>query len=253
MSRVIVITSGKGGVGKTTVAANLGLRLAAFGAGVALVDADIGLNNLDVQLTLEHKVVFDLGDVIERRCKLHQALVKDERADALYVLPSAKVDADKITARQFCAVVSELGEIFDFVIIDCPAGIEDGFHRAVAPASEAIIVTTPHVSAVRDADKVLGLLTTYKIKNVWLAVNRLRGDMIADGRQMSAQDISRLLRAPLCAAVPEDDEITVNGVGGANEAYAMFANFMLGKSKEIFNPQAKKLGAFRNFLRKIVG
>jgi len=258
MGRIIVITSGKGGVGKTTVTANIGLKLAAEGAGVVLVDADIGLNNLDVSLSLEHKVVFDLGDVAERRCKIHQALIKDERADTLYLLPSAKTDGEKITSRQFAAIINELSGIFNFVIIDCPAGIDEGFHRAVVAANEAIVVTTPHVSAVRDADKVLSLLTTYKLKRTLLAVNRIRGDMTADGRMMTAEDISALLRTPLCAALPEDDNITINGTpissgspSSASKAYTMFANFILGKSDEIYNPEKRKLGVIGNLLRNL--
>ena len=192
MGRKIVVTSGKGGVGKTTLTASLGIAIAETGKKVVLVDADIGLNNLDVVLAVENKVVYDVLDVISGKCRLKQALIQDVDNPTLYVLPSAKIqDSPLITACSFRNVVDALALNFDFVIIDCPAGIDNGFHRAVSAATEAIVVTTPHISAVRDADKVLSILSGYCLMSVGLVVNRVRGDMVSKGEMMSAGDSAR--------------------------------------------------------------
>ena len=185
MARVIVVTSGKGGVGKTTVTAGLGRALATKGKRVVLMDADLGLNNLDVVMDAESRVVYDILDVVENRCRPRQALVEDLVAPGLFIMPGASYDdGDKISGQNLRAIVNSLSQSFDYIFIDCPAGIEVGFHRAVSAADEALVVTTPHVSALRDADKVVAIIKSYKIK-ASLVVNRARGDMILGQEQLS--------------------------------------------------------------------
>jgi|AGTN01.1.fsa_nt_gi septum site-determining protein MinD len=255
MGRRIVITSGKGGVGKTTLTANLGLMLAGKGSAVALVDADIGLNNLDVALGLENKVVYDLGDVVFGRCRLKQALVRGE-AENLWLLPSAKINSERIKAADFAPVIAELEKISDFVLIDCPAGIEAGFHRAVASAREAIVVVTPHIGSVRDADKVVNLLSSYNLESVSLAVNRIRGDLVVKGSTPGAADLSKLLRIRLSGAIPEDDGISINGAVefGAGErikkAYKMFAENVANEGGPVYDCERAYKGFFSNLLRR---
>lgn len=258
MGRIIVITSGKGGVGKTTVTASLGSMLAAVGQRVALIDADIGLNNLDVALGIENRVVYDILDVVSAKCRVKQALVQDAYYNTLYILPSSKLsDSPALSTLTFKNVVNGLAASFDYVIIDCPAGIDSGFHRAVSAAEEAIVVTTPHASAIRDADKVLNLLTGYDLKSVGLVVNRIRGDMVARGDMMSAGDITRLLRTPPVGVVPEDDNITLySGVGRvprdtpSNKAFAMMAATVHSGQLRIYDYMASQRGIFAGLKRK---
>jgi len=206
-SRVFVITSGKGGVGKTTTTANLGGALARLGYEVALVDADIGLRNLDLVLGLEKRIVFDLVEVIEGRCQLRQALIKDKRFESLSVLPAAQTrEKDAVNEEQMAAVVDELAQMADYVLIDCPAGIEAGFRNAVAGAAEAIIVTTPEVSAIRDADRVIGTLTERQLP-VRLIINRVRPEMVRTGDMLTIDDVCEILSAELLGIVPDDEEI----------------------------------------------
>lgn len=251
MSRRIVITSGKGGVGKTTLCACLGAALSSSAA-VVLIDADLGLNNLDVALGVENKVVYDIGDVADGKCRLKQALVS--AGDNLFLLPSAKINGDRIKTQEFSSIVAELAINYDYVIIDCPAGIDSGFHRAVSAAREAVVVTTPHISAVRDADKVLSLLSTYDLDRVSLAVNRVRGDMAAKGAMMGARDIAGLLRVQLIASLPEDDSISVNGTADINardrtqKAYKMFAEFIKNGTGEVFDCEK----GYRGFFYKLI-
>ena len=182
MSEVIVITSGKGGVGKTTTTANVGTGLAKEGKKVVLIDTDIGLRNLDVVMGLENRIVYNLVDVIEGNCRLKQALIKDKRYPNLFLLPSAQTrDKDAVTPEQMVALTAELKEEFDYILLDCPAGIEQGFKNAIAGADRSIVVTTPEVSAVRDADRIIGLLEANEIGTIELVVNRLRPDMVRRG------------------------------------------------------------------------
>lgn len=204
--RRIVITSGKGGVGKTTVTATLGRKLALMGYKVVLVDGDVGLNNLDVVTAIERRVVYDMSDVLAGKCRAFQALVADTESP-MRILPSSK-DSTLLTAQAFRDIVDGFHE-FDFVIIDCPAGIEHGFHRAIAAADEAIVVTTPSASAIRDADKVIGLLAGYRLQDVSLVVNRVRADMVARGEMIGASEIGSLLHTPPIGVIPEDDAITL--------------------------------------------
>ena len=206
-ARRIVVTSGKGGVGKTTTTANIGAALAMRGKRVVLVDADIGLRNLDLVLGLEKRIVFDLVEVAEGRCQLRQALIKDKRFESLAILPAAQTrDKDAITESQFEAIVAQAAENADYVLIDCPAGIEGGFRNAVAGAKEAIIVTTPEVSAIRDADRVVGKLND-RGRPMRLIVNRLRPDMVKSGDMLSVEDVCEVLALELLGIVPDDEEI----------------------------------------------
>lgn len=211
--RVIVITSGKGGVGKTTATANIGVALANTGVSVALVDMDIGLRNLDILMGLENRVVYNLVDVVEERCKLRQALVKDKHMPNLSLLPAAQTrDKTAVNAEQMKTLTNELKSMFDFVLIDSPAGIEGGFQNAVAGAEEAIIITTPEMSAVRDADRIIGLLEARKeeVKEYRLVVNRIRPQMVRTNDMMSVDDVLDILSVKLLGIVPEDEEIIVS-------------------------------------------
>ena len=186
MSEVIVITSGKGGVGKTTTTANIGIGLAKLGKKVLVIDTDLGLRNLDVVLGLENRIVYNLVDVIEGKCRPKQAIIKDKRFQDLYLLPSAQTkDKSSVSPEQMKKLTEDLREDYDFVLLDCPAGIEQGFQNAIAGADKAIVVTTPEVSSIRDADRIIGLLEASGIRDNQLVINRLRVDMVKKGDMMS--------------------------------------------------------------------
>ncbi len=266
--RVIVVTSGKGGVGKTTASANIGVALAASGSSVCLVDMDIGLRNLDILMGLENRVVYNLVDVVEERCKLKQALVKDKKLPQLNLLPAAQTrDKTAVNADQMKVLCEELKNTFDFVIVDSPAGIESGFQNAVAGASEAIIVTTPEMSAVRDADRIIGLLEARKdeISDYKLILNRIRPHMVKNNDMMSVDDVLEILSVKLLGVVPDDDDIIISTnkgepIAGSNNTRSGLAfrniarrlkgdevpfmdltdtnNNWVGKIMKIFNPQA---------------
>lgn len=202
---IFVVTSGKGGVGKTTTTANLGVALARLGKQVALVDADIGLRNLDLVLGLEKRIVYDVVDLAEGRCQPRQALIKDKRLPGLFLMPAAQTkDKESVSESQMARVVHTLGADFDAVLIDCPAGIEHGFRNAVAGADEAIVVTMPEVSAIRDADRVIGMLGTRRAR---LVVNRVRPDMVRTGDMLSVDDVAQILSREVLGVVPDDEEI----------------------------------------------
>ena len=210
-ARVIVITSGKGGVGKTTTTANIGASLAEKGHKVLLIDTDIGLRNLDVVMGLENRIVYDLIDVIEERCRISQALIKDKRCPNLVLLPAAQIrDKNDVNADQMKELISSLKDSFDYIWIDCPAGIEQGFKNAIAAANEAIVVTTPEVSATRDADRIIGLLEAAGIKNPRLVINRLRIDMVKDKNMLSVEDILDILAVKLLGVVPDDENVVIS-------------------------------------------
>lgn len=259
MARKIVITSGKGGVGKTTICANLGARLATLGFRVCLMDVDIGLNNLDVVMGIEKRVMFDIVDVIEGRCRPKQALVQDRRIQSLYVMPSAhKYSTSIVTGEKIKEVVSALDGNFDYILIDCPAGVEAGFHRAVYCASEAIVVVTPHISSVRDADKVLSILSGYDLIHKSIVVNRIRGDLVLSGEMLSADEIVRALKTPLLGVIPEDDDITalstVGGLAGASisgRAFTILCENLHEGTKKIYDYTMKYRGLFGNFRRNL--
>ncbi len=196
-ARRIVVTSGKGGVGKTTTTANVGAALAKRGHRVTLIDADIGLRNLDLVLGVEKRIVFDLVEVVEGRCQLRQALIRDKRFETLAILPAAQTrDKDAVTEQQMARVVEDVAAMCDFVLVDSPAGIEHGFRNAVASATEAIVVTTPEVSSIRDADRVIGKLVERQLP-IRLIVNRIRTDMVRSGDMMSVDDVCEILSSEL--------------------------------------------------------
>ena len=210
-ARVIVITSGKGGVGKTTTTANIGAALADKGHKVLLIDTDIGLRNLDVVMGLENRIVYDLIDVIEGRCRVSQALIKDKRCPNLVLLPAAQIrDKNDVNTDQMKELIHSLKESFDYILIDCPAGIEQGFKNAIAAADEAIVVTTPEVSATRDADRIIGLLEAAGIKSPRIVVNRLRIDMVKEKNMLSVEDILDILAVKLLGVVPDDETVVIS-------------------------------------------
>lgn len=218
--KVFVVTSGKGGVGKTTVTANLGAGLALLGYRTALVDADTGLRNLDVALGLENRVVYDAVDVVRGRCSLQQALVKDKRLENLYLLPAAqREDKTAVSVDDMRGICSDLKKKFDYVLVDSPAGIEHGFRAAAAAAERAIIVTTPDVAAVRDADRVVQLLALGGHPKPWLVVNRVRPRLARSGDALSVEDVLEILRVDFLGAVPEDEAVIVGGNRGVAAAY----------------------------------
>ena len=211
MSEVIVITSGKGGVGKTTTTANVGTGLAQLNKKVVLIDTDIGLRNLDVVMGLENRIVYNLVDVVEGNCRVEQALIKDKKYPNLCLLPSAQTrDKTSVSPEQMKKLVDELKEEFDYILLDCPAGIEQGFKNAISAADRALVVTTPEVSAIRDADRIIGLLEANEIKKINLIVNRIRMDMVKRGDMMSIEDVVEILAIDLIGAVPDDENIVVS-------------------------------------------
>ncbi len=236
---VITITSGKGGVGKTTTTANLGMALAQLGKRVAVVDADIGLRNLDVILGLENRVVYDLVDVVEGACRLQQALVKDKRVDGLYLLPAAQTrDKSAVNPAQMSALCRQLRQDFDMILIDSPAGIEQGFRNAVVPADRVIVVTTPEVAAVRDADRVIGLLEAEGKNDVMLLLNRVNTQMVRRGDMMSVEDVLEILAIRLIGVVPEDSSILISSNRGA---------------PVVLDGRSPTAVAFQNIARRLLG
>jgi len=237
MARRIVVTSGKGGVGKTTTTANLGAALAMRGKRVVLVDADIGLRNLDLVLGLEKRIVFDLVEVVEGRCQLRQALIRDKRfGESLAILPAAQTrDKTAVSENQFAKVLDDLAEMCDYVIVDCPAGIEHGFRNAIAGVREAIVVTTPEVSAIRDADRVIGKLNERGLP-MRLIINRIRPEMVRSGDMLSVEDVCEILSAELLGIVPDDEDVIDTTNRG--EPIALNADSRLGA---IFEKIARRL------------
>ncbi len=219
-SRIITITSGKGGVGKTTATANLGVALARRGQRVVCVDADIGLRNLDVVMGLENRIVYDLVDVVEGRAKLRQALIRDKRLPELALLPAAQTrDKTSVKEAQMVKLAEDLRKEFDFVLIDSPAGIEHGFKNAVAPAEEVLIVTTPEVSAVRDADRIIGLVEAAEKPTPRLIINRMRPAMVKRGEMLDTKDVLEVLAIELIGIVPEDESIITSTNKGQPVAF----------------------------------
>ena len=258
MSEVIVITSGKGGVGKTTTAANIGIGLAQLGKKVVMVDTDIGLRNLDVVLGLENRIVYNLVDVVEGNCRMKQALIRDKRYEQLYLLPSAQTrDKTSVTPEQMKKLCEELKQNFEFVLLDCPAGIEQGFANAVAGANKAIVVTTPEVSAIRDADRIIGLLEAQDLRDISLVINRIRPDMVKRGEMMSVDDVQEILAVPLLGILPDDEQVVIatnqgEAIAGsgskAGEAFSNISRRILGESVPYLELDSKK-----GFFQRVFG
>ena len=240
MSEVIVITSGKGGVGKTTTTANIGTGLAKLGKKVVMIDTDIGLRNLDVVMGLENRIVYNLVDVVEGNCRLKQALIKDKRYSNLFLLPSAQTrDKSAVSPEQMRKLVDELRKDFDYILLDCPAGIEQGFKNA-----------TPEVSAIRDADRIIGLLEAEELKKIELVINRIRMDMVKRGDMMSVEDVVDILAIDLIGVVPDDESIVIATnegeplVGSDTQAGKAFANIchrVLGEEVPIMEFEAESI------------
>ncbi len=229
MGEVIVITSGKGGVGKTTTTANLAVALAKMGKSVVAVDADIGLRNLDVVMGLENRIVYHLVDVVEGNCKLQQALVKDKKIEGLYLLPAAQTRTkEAVTAEQMIDLCNQLRQRFDFVLVDSPAGIESGFRNASAGADRALVVTTPEVSAVRDADRIIGLLESMGKDAPLLVLNRVRPQMVERGDMLDVTDVLDILSIELIGLIPEDENVIVSTNKG--EPLAVEGNTPAGRA-----------------------
>lgn len=239
MGEAIVITSGKGGVGKTTTTANVGTSLALMEKKVCLIDTDIGLRNLDVVMGLENRIIYDIVDVIQERCKLKQALIKDKRFDDLVLLPAAQTsDKSAVTTEGMKKIIAELKQDYDYIIIDCPAGIEQGFQNAVAGADKAIVVTTPEKASVRDADRIIGLLEKEEMDPPSLVINRIRSHMMKNGDMLDVDDVIQILSVDLIGIVIDDDEVIKASNQG--EPIALHPNTRAGIS-------------YRNIARRILG
>ncbi|MEW6244441.1 MAG: septum site-determining protein MinD [Bacillota bacterium] len=262
MGEALVITSGKGGVGKTTTTANVGAALAMLGHQVLLVDADIGLRNLDVVMGLEHRIVYDLVDVVEGLCKYRQAIIKDKRVDGLYLLPAAQTrDKTAVNPRQMRKLIGELKDEYEYILIDCPAGIEQGFRNAVAGADRAVIVTTPEVAAVRDADRIIGLLEAENLKSPQLIINRIRANMVRRGDMMDISDMIDILAIGLLGVVPEDEYIVtstnkgepavLNVASRAGQAYKNIAKRVKGEEVPLLPLESEE--SFFKRLFKVFG
>ncbi len=244
----IVITSGKGGVGKTTVTACLGIALASLGYRVALIDSDFGLNNLDVVLGVENKVVYDVADIIDNRCRVRQALV--ECAHNLYLLPSAHgYLGEKVTAQNIKLILKSLSVTFDYALVDCPAGIDAGFKRAVIACEKALVVTTPHLSALRDANKVINILMSYRFAPT-LVINRVRGDLLAEGKIPSPDEISAILKAEVDGIIPESDT-AIDPNGMKSKPFELLARRIVYGVGETIDPARRYRGLFGAIRRRM--
>lgn len=259
--RVIVVTSGKGGVGKTTAVANIGCGLASRGKKVALVDADIGLRNLDIVLGLENRIVYDIVHVIEGKCRLRQALIRDKRLQTLFLMPAAQSrDKEAVQPEQMKQLTRTLAQEFDYVVIDCPAGIERGFKNAIAGADEAVIVTTPEVSAVRDADRIVGLLEAQGVSGPRLVINRLRPEMVKRGDMLNVDDVIDILAIDLLGVVPDDESVitstnkgepvVLDGASRAGEAFRRIAARIDGEDVPFMSLEAE---GFWSRLKRFIG
>jgi septum site-determining protein MinD len=248
MVKAITITSGKGGVGKTTATANLSTALAMLGQRVVAIDADIGLRNLDIVMGLENRIVYDLVDVVEGRCRLRQAMIKDKRLSALYLIPAAQTrDKTAVSPADMVEVTRQLRAEFDFILVDSPAGIEQGFKNAVAGADEVYIVTTPEVSAVRDADRIVGLVEAEEKGEPRLIINRLNPALVRRGEMLSVEDVVEILAIPLLGIVPEDPHILISTNRGipavlenralAGQAFIQIARRILGEDVPVEVPE----------------
>lgn len=251
MARIIVVTSGKGGSGKTTLCANLGIALARKCLRVLLMDLDIGLNNLDVVMNVEDKVVYDLIDVVENRCRPSQAFIQDYAEPTLYVMPSCKVARRQVSCDAVKKVVNRVSDSFDYVLIDCPAGLDVGFRRAAATANEAIVVVTPHLSGVRDADKTIAELVALGI-DVNVVVNRVRGDLVAGGEMLSAFEVFSILGHTALGVIPENDDVNCNlNLYARRKAFEVLADNLHNGTFDMYDCVSHYKGLFGRWRRKI--
>jgi septum site-determining protein MinD len=261
--RVITVTSGKGGVGKTTTTANLGAALAVLGKSVVLVDADIGLRNLDIVLGLENRIVYDLVDVVEGTCRLRQAMIRDKRINNLYLIPAAQTrEKEAVSPDQMRELASELRQQFEFTLIDSPAGIEQGFRNSIAGADEVVVVTNPEVSSVRDADRIVGLVEAAELPVPRLIINRINPVLVRRGDMMSVDDVTEILSIPLLGLVPDDETIVTSTNRGepaalnprsqAGQAFRNIAERLNGRDIPLMALEEPKNGApWRRFLRAL--
>ena len=260
MAEVIVVTSGKGGVGKTTTTANVGAALALMNKRVALLDTDIGLRNLDLVLGLENRIVYDIVNVAEGVCRARQALIKDKRFQGLYLMPAAQSrDKDALTPSGMVSICKEISNDFDYILIDCPAGIEQGFKNAIAAANKAVVVTTPEVSSIRDADRLIGLLDANFIRDHRLIINKVRPDMVKRGDMLSINDIVEILSEDLLGVVPDDENVIIATNRGepavlennalACNAYFNIARRIIGENVPLMLFKKRK----ENFFQKLLG
>lgn len=249
MARKIVITSGKGGVGKTTIAAHLSAQLARKGFRVALCDADFGLNNVDVATGVEELITYDVVDVIEGRCRAKQALIKHPDHPNLFLLTSRSSPERYVSPQSLKIVLDAIASQFDFIFIDSPAGIEEGFHRAVATADEAIVVTTPHISAIRDADKAITVLKSYHLNEISFVLNMARGDLLLSGEHVGPKEIASLLKIPLLGIVPEEYEIYRGDIKQSHPSFRLLAENLFKEKKKYYDVTKKYSGFFGNVRR----
>ncbi|MGE5222907.1 MAG: septum site-determining protein MinD [Omnitrophica WOR_2 bacterium] len=238
-AKVITVTSGKGGVGKTTITANLAAALAAQGQKVICIDADIGLRNLDVVLGLENRIVYDIVDVVEGRCRLRQAMIRDKRLPELFLIPAAQTrDKSAVTPSDMVRLCDELRQEFDYILVDSPAGIERGFRNAIAPADIAVVITNPEVSAVRDADRIIGLIEAEEKGPARLVINRIKPEMVRRGEMLDTNDVLELLAIELIGIVPDDENVITSTNRG---------------TPIVLDGKSKAGQAFRNIARRIQG
>lgn len=237
--KVLTITSGKGGVGKTTTTANLAVALASGGAKVVCIDGDIGLRNLDVVMGLENRIVYDIVDVVEGRARTRQAMIKDKRLPELYLIPAAQTrDKNAVSPADMVKLCNDLRQDCDWILVDSPAGIERGFRNAVAPADQVLIVTNPEVSAVRDADRIVGLIEAEGKGPGYLIVNRVKPEMVKRGDMLSTDDVLDILRIPLIGVIPEDEVILVSSNRG---------------TPAVFDAKSRAGQAFRDIAQRLHG
>ena len=261
--KVVTVTSGKGGVGKTTATANLGISLASLGKSVVVIDADIGLRNLDVIMGLENRIVYDLVDIVEGRAKLRQAMIKHKRFEKLFLIPAAQTrDKMAVSPKDMVKLTDDLREEHDYILIDSPAGIERGFRNALEPADRVLIVTNPEVSAVRDADRIIGLIEAAEKGPGHLIINRLKPEMVKKGEMLSADDVFDILSLEIIGIIPEDEQVlsasnsgvpvTLNDKSRAGMAFLNVARRLVGEDVPFMNLDEES-GLFRRLMRFIDG
>lgn len=257
MAKKIVITSGKGGVGKTTITANVGRALANLGARVLMVDVDFGLNNLEVVMGVENKIVYNITDVLDGRCRIRQALVEDNYRKNLFVLASGGALSHEISGQNLKLVIESISGCFDYVLLDCPAGIDVGFHRAVSCADSALVVTTPIITSVMDANKVLSILKSYKLDDTRLIINRARGDLILERKMVEPNDLCSMLKAKLIGVLPEEDQVFLSSgyllpkYSESYRSYKMIADNIHRESEKVFDVTKKYSGFWGSVKRSI--